>query len=80
MLKGVIHMSAIMIPCHVMFMSILIDILGIRHLLATFPRLRVISSWMEEGLDSLHFLSPGLGAFGNRYFGTISKDGESIEH
>ncbi|MES1911528.1 MAG: hypothetical protein MHM6MM_003945 [Cercozoa sp. M6MM] len=39
-----------------------------------FPRIRVITTWVDDGLDNHLFVSPGLGCLGDRYFGTERDD------
>jgi uracil phosphoribosyltransferase len=42
--------------------------IGIRNILAKFPGINIISTWLEESLDTKQFLYPGLGYIGDRYF------------
>ena len=43
---------------------------GLYKLTNNFPRLRVVTSWVDEGLDSKCYCKPGVGYLGDRYFGT----------
>jgi uridine kinase len=43
---------------------------GLQALLNAFPKLHVVVANVEEGLDQHHYCVPGIGAFGDRYFGT----------
>lgn len=44
-----------------------------------YKRLRVITSEIDQGVDAQNLVTPGVGDFGDRYFGTISKpDEESV--
>uniref|UniRef100_A0A7S3ZBN8 Uridine kinase n=1 Tax=Lotharella globosa TaxID=91324 RepID=A0A7S3ZBN8_9EUKA len=33
-----------------------------------FPKVRIVCSWVDQGLDSRFFVTPGIGFFGARYF------------
>jgi len=35
-----------------------------------FPKLKIVTSWIDDGLDSQHYVRPGMGYLGDRYFGT----------
>jgi uracil phosphoribosyltransferase len=43
---------------------------GLHKLHRMFPRLRVVTSWVDDGLDKNGFCKPGMGYIGERYFGT----------
>lgn len=43
---------------------------GLHKVTTTFPRMRVVTSWLDEGLDANMFVTPGVGYLGDRYFGT----------
>jgi len=45
-----------------------------------FPKVRIVASWVDQGLDSQLFVTPGAGYFGARYFncGDISSGTTSI--
>jgi uracil phosphoribosyltransferase len=43
---------------------------AIATLVRTNPKLRVVTSFIDDGLTDQAFMSPGLGDFGDRYFGT----------
>mmetsp|Transcript_10981 Transcript_10981/g.17404 ORF Transcript_10981/g.17404 Transcript_10981/m.17404 type:complete len:299 (-) Transcript_10981:180-1076(-) len=36
----------------------------------SFPQVRIITAVVDKGLDKEQFINPGLGSFGDRYFGT----------
>jgi len=46
---------------------------GLKTFTERFPGLRVITTTIDNGLNDEKFILPGLGDFGDRYFGTISK-------
>eukprot|EP01006_Ploeotia_vitrea_P039659 TRINITY_DN66365_c13_g4_i2.p1 TRINITY_DN66365_c13_g4~~TRINITY_DN66365_c13_g4_i2.p1 ORF type:complete len:149 (-),score=69.87 TRINITY_DN66365_c13_g4_i2:28-474(-) len=43
---------------------------GLRVIKRSFPDIRIVCGAIDAGLDGNMFSSPGLGAFGDRYFGT----------
>lgn len=43
---------------------------GLHKVTTTFPRLRIVTSWVDEGLDNKFYCKPGVGYLGDRYFGT----------
>jgi uracil phosphoribosyltransferase len=43
---------------------------GIKKLTAAFPGVKIITGFVDKGLNSKAFIIPGLGDFGDRYFGT----------
>ncbi|CCQ11329.1 Uracil phosphoribosyltransferase [Pseudoalteromonas luteoviolacea B = ATCC 29581] len=46
---------------------------GIEYLCARFPRLQIVTSSIEQRLNEHAFMLPGIGDFGDRYFGTTDK-------
>ncbi|KAJ1962270.1 Uracil phosphoribosyltransferase, synthesizes UMP from uracil [Dispira parvispora] len=55
---------------HILFLNLLCSPEGIRAVLDKFPKLQIITSDVDDGLDDNKFIMPGLGDFGCRYFGT----------
>lgn len=43
---------------------------GLRRIAERAPKVRIITTTVDEGLDERKFIIPGLGDFGDRYFGT----------
>jgi uracil phosphoribosyltransferase len=43
---------------------------GVHNVCSKFPELRVITSELDYGLDRSSRVVPGIGEFGDRYFGT----------
>ena len=43
---------------------------GVHAVCARFPRLRVLVSEIDSGIDAHNLVVPGVGEFGNRYFST----------
>lgn len=47
---------------------------GVANLHATYPKVTIISAAMDAGLNERAFIVPGLGDYGDRYFGTVWTD------
>ena len=43
---------------------------GIREVLTSYPKVRIISCALDDSLNDQKYILPGLGDFGDRYFGT----------
>jgi uracil phosphoribosyltransferase len=43
---------------------------GIANLHAAFPNVTVVSTEMDQGLNERSYIVPGLGDYGDRYYGT----------
>lgn len=54
----------------VVFLTIIATKTGLKTIERAFPAVRVVVSEIDEGLDAKWFIVPGVGNFGNRYFGT----------
>ncbi|KAL9937090.1 hypothetical protein V8E36_004325 [Tilletia maclaganii] len=52
----------------ILFLNLVASPEGLEAVYKTFPQVRVISAWVDEGLDSNRYIVPGLGDFGDRYF------------
>lgn len=44
--------------------------IGINRIMALYPKIQLITSSIENGLNKDAFMNPGIGDFGDRYFGT----------
>ena len=51
--------------------SILSSDIGIQSIEKKYPDVRIICAAQDPALDTNHFIIPGLGDFGDRYFGTL---------
>ncbi|KAL1408225.1 Uracil phosphoribosyltransferase, synthesizes UMP from uracil [Vanrija albida] len=52
----------------ILFLNLIASPLGTDAVCKRFPKLRMITAWVDEGLDSHSYIVPGLGDFGDRYF------------
>ncbi|PRT56911.1 Uracil phosphoribosyltransferase [Wickerhamiella sorbophila] len=52
----------------IIFLNIVSTPEGIQKFTDKFPRVRIVSGCIDEGLDESNFVRPGLGDFGDRYY------------
>ncbi|ODO06876.1 uracil phosphoribosyltransferase [Cryptococcus amylolentus CBS 6273] len=52
----------------ILFLNLIASPEGIKKVCTRFPKLTIITAWVDEGLDSNSYIVPGLGDFGDRYF------------
>jgi uracil phosphoribosyltransferase len=58
---------------HIIFISILGATSGIDNLRKRFPKIFMHVAQVDNNLNAQQFIVPGLGDFGDRYFGTVSQ-------
>ncbi|KAK5864198.1 hypothetical protein PBY51_001158 [Eleginops maclovinus] len=63
----------------VVLVSLLMAELGVHSVAYAFPKVRIITSAVDQSLDDLLHVLPGIGDFGDRYFGTDGSDRGSDE-
>lgn len=56
----------------VIFVSVIAAPEGLASLAEEFPKVRIISAQVDERLNDRKYILPGLGDFGDRFFGTVS--------
>ncbi len=54
----------------IIFINIISCPEGIKELRRNFPKVKIITGFIDKGLNTKAFIVPGLGDFGDRYFGT----------
>lgn len=59
-------------PKNIVFVTLLSVADGLSKVHAAFPDVRVVTSSIEEELNSNAYMLPGIGDFGDRYFGTYT--------
>ncbi|KAL2266525.1 hypothetical protein VTJ83DRAFT_5877 [Remersonia thermophila] len=52
----------------ILFLNVLASPQGIQNFSKQFPNIRVITAFVDEGLDEKNYIIPGLGDFGDRYY------------
>ena len=59
-----------MSPERVTFISLIAVAEGIQAVHRRYPQVRILTSALEERLNADAYMEPGMGDFGDRYFGT----------
>jgi uridine kinase len=54
----------------ILFLTVIASTQGVHHLCTRYPRMKVITSEVDAGLSDDNKALPGVGEFGDRYFGT----------
>ncbi|KAL2157189.1 hypothetical protein VTH06DRAFT_6325 [Thermothelomyces fergusii] len=52
----------------ILFLNVLASPQGIQNFATRFPKLRVVTAFVDQGLDEKNYITPGLGDFGDRYY------------
>jgi len=55
---------------NIVFLNLISCPEGIKNFTNNFPKVKIVTGYVDEKLDSRAFILPGLGDFGDRYFGT----------
>ncbi|CBZ30245.1 putative uracil phosphoribosyltransferase [Leishmania mexicana MHOM/GT/2001/U1103] len=58
---------------NIIFLNLISAPAGIRKYLGRFPKIQIVTAAIDDDLDENKYILPGLGDFGDRYFGTISE-------
>jgi len=57
------------VPEHrILFLNLIASPSGVAEFAERFPKLRVVTSFIDQGLDDKKYIIPGLGDFGDRYY------------
>ncbi|PVU97530.1 hypothetical protein BB561_000492 [Smittium simulii] len=54
----------------ILFINLICCPEGIEYITTRFPKIKIITAEVDQGMDDHKFIVPGLGDFGDRYFGT----------
>ncbi|KAM0276354.1 hypothetical protein ACHAQH_006847 [Verticillium albo-atrum] len=52
----------------ILFLNLIASPEGVRAFTTKFPKLRVVTAFVDEGLDEKNYIVPGLGDFGDRFY------------
>jgi len=55
---------------HIFFLNLIASPEGARKFAERYPRVRVVTAFVDQGLDKKNYIVPGLGDFGDRYYTT----------
>ncbi|OXV08991.1 hypothetical protein Egran_03246 [Elaphomyces granulatus] len=53
---------------HILFLNLIASPSGVANFARRFPKLRVVTAFIDQGLDEKKYIIPGLGDFGDRYY------------
>ncbi len=56
---------------NILFLNVVSCPEGLKALLDAFPDVRVVTAAVDPGLNVHKYIVPGLGDFGDRYYGTV---------
>ncbi|PVU97351.1 hypothetical protein BB559_002063 [Furculomyces boomerangus] len=54
----------------ILFINLICSPEGIQNVISQYPNIKIITSEIDPGMDTRKYIVPGLGDFGDRYFGT----------
>lgn len=52
----------------ILFLNLISSPEGLKNVCTKYPKLKVITAWVDDGLNAERYIVPGLGDFGDRYF------------
>ncbi|EEA24655.1 Uracil phosphoribosyltransferase, synthesizes UMP from uracil [Talaromyces marneffei ATCC 18224] len=52
----------------ILFINLIASPMGVADFAERFPKLRVVTAFIDQGLDEKKYITPGLGDFGDRYY------------
>ncbi|KND88493.1 Uracil phosphoribosyltransferase [Tolypocladium ophioglossoides CBS 100239] len=53
---------------HILFLNLIASPEGVSNFATRFPRLKVVTAFIDQGLDEKNYIVPGLGDFGDRFY------------
>jgi uracil phosphoribosyltransferase len=56
---------------NIIFVNLIATLDGIKTIKNSYPKVRIVTSEIDEGLNERNYIIPGIGDFGDRYFGNI---------
>ena len=59
-------------PANILFLNVVSCPEGLAALAASFPEVVVVTAGVDPGLNEHKYIVPGLGDYGDRYFGTVT--------
>ena len=65
---------------NILFVSILAAKLGLHSVAYAYPRVRIVTSAVDNEVNDNFHIIPGVGNYGDRYFGTEPDLGETFTH
>ncbi|CAH0053486.1 unnamed protein product [Clonostachys solani] len=53
---------------HILFLNLIASPEGVKNFASKFPRVTVVTAFIDQGLDDKNYIVPGLGDFGDRFY------------
>jgi len=53
---------------HILFLNLIASPEGVDRFAQKFPKLRVVTAFIDQSLDDKNYIIPGLGDFGDRFY------------
>ncbi|KAI9896252.1 hypothetical protein N3K66_008424 [Trichothecium roseum] len=53
---------------HIIFLNLIASPEGVKNFASKFPNVKVVTSFIDQGLDERNYIVPGLGDFGDRFY------------
>lgn len=53
---------------HILFINLIASPEGAQNFAQKFPKIRIITAFVDEGLNEKNYIVPGLGDFGDRFY------------
>lgn len=57
---------------HIIFCNLVACPEGLENVFARFPRIKIVSAMCDKHINEKGYICPGIGDFGDRYFGTTA--------
>lgn len=55
-------------PSRILFLNLVCSPEGIQAMGTAYPEVKIVTAWIDDGLDERGYIIPGLGDFGDRWF------------
>lgn len=56
---------------NIVYLNVISSPEGIEHVFETYPNLKILTGVIDDGLNDKQYIIPGLGDFGDRFYGTV---------
>ena len=53
---------------HILFLNLIASPEGAQNFAEKYPKLRIVTAFVDQGLDEKNYIVPGLGDFGDRFY------------
>ena len=53
---------------HILFLNLIASPEGAKNFAEKYPRIRIVTAFVDQGLNEKNYIVPGLGDFGDRFY------------